>query len=102
MLFDWLSSVGSSEVSCERQFSHSVGIAFQQRRLPPNSSANLSGARLLDLLPCAPMFFSGLVLLSLFWHLLRSVPGLFESLGYLFGILLGSFTLDACFRRDSE
>jgi hypothetical protein len=48
------------------------------------------------------MIFSGLVLLSVFWHLLRSVPGLFESLGYLFGILLGSFTLDARRHHDGE
>jgi hypothetical protein len=34
--------------------------------------------------------------------LLRSVPGLFESLGYLFGILLGSFTLDARRHHDGE
>ena len=48
------------------------------------------------------MVVSGLVFISVFWHLLRSVPGLFESLGYLFGILLGSFTLDACFHDDGE
>jgi hypothetical protein len=47
------------------------------------------------------MVVSGLVLLSLCWHLLRSVPGLFESLGYVFGILLGSFTLD-CLHDDGE
>jgi hypothetical protein len=48
------------------------------------------------------MVFSGLVFLSVFWHLVRSVPGLFESLGYLFGILLGSFTLDACLHDDQD
>jgi hypothetical protein len=48
------------------------------------------------------MFVSGLIFLSLFWHLVRSVPGLFESLGYLFGILLGSFTLDACLDDDGD
>jgi hypothetical protein len=48
------------------------------------------------------MFMSGLLVLGVFWHLVRSVPGLFESLGYLFGILMGCFTLEACFQRDSQ
>jgi hypothetical protein len=50
----------------------------------------------------SPMFISGLIFLSVFWHLVRSVPGLFESLGYLFGILVGSFTINACIERDSN
>jgi hypothetical protein len=48
------------------------------------------------------MVVSALIFLSFFWHLVRSVPGLFESLGYVFGILLGSFTLDACLDDDGE
>jgi hypothetical protein len=46
------------------------------------------------------MIIAALLTLSLFWNFVNTLPGLLESLGYLFGILLASFTLGA--ERDAE
>ena len=54
----------------------------------------------LDLLSSAVMLISILVTLSVFWYVVQTLPGLFESLGYTLGILLASFILDANFERD--
>jgi hypothetical protein len=60
------------------------------------------GDHLLDLLPCAPMLISSLVMLGILWHAVRTLPGFLESVGYVFGILLASFMLDACFPRHVD
>jgi hypothetical protein len=44
------------------------------------------------------MLISELVNLSIFWYVVQILPGLLESVGYLFGILLASFMLDARWR----
>jgi hypothetical protein len=46
------------------------------------------------------MLISSLVTLSLLWHLVQTLPGLLESLGYVAGLLLASFLMDANFQRD--
>ena len=60
------------------------------------------GDHLLDLLLCAPMLISGLVMLGILWHAVRTLPGFLESVGYVFGILLASFMLDAGFQRHED
>jgi hypothetical protein len=60
------------------------------------------GDHLLDLLPCGSMLISSLVMLGIFWHAVRTLPGFLESAGYVFGILLASFMLDACFPRHVD
>jgi hypothetical protein len=46
------------------------------------------------------MVISELVLLGTFWYLLKSVPGLIHSVGYLFGLLLASWAFDTYFEHD--
>lgn len=46
------------------------------------------------------MVISELVLLGTFWYLLISLPGLMQSVGYLFGLLLASWAFDEYFERD--
>ena len=65
-------------------------------------SVLFDGARLFDLLSCEPMIIAALLTLSIFWNFVNTLPGLLESLGYLFGILLASFTLGAYFERNAE
>ena len=38
---------------------------------------------------------ASLFALGVFWHAVQNVPGLLESVGYVYGILLASFSLDA-------
>jgi hypothetical protein len=45
------------------------------------------------------MLISSLVTLSIFWHVVQALPGLLESVGYLFGILLAFFVFDVCLQR---
>ncbi len=47
------------------------------------------------------MLISSLVALGLWWHVLRTLPGFVESLGYLLGILFAAFAWDA-YERDAE
>jgi hypothetical protein len=60
------------------------------------------GDHLLDLLSCTPMLISSLITLGILWHVVQIVPGFLESIGYVFGILVASFMLDACFRYDVD
>jgi hypothetical protein len=48
------------------------------------------------------MLISSLITLGILWHVVQIVPGFLESVGYVFGMLLASFMLDACFRRDVD
>jgi hypothetical protein len=48
------------------------------------------------------MLISGLVMLGILWHAVRTLPGFLESVGYMFGILLASFMLDARFQRHED
>jgi len=36
-----------------------------------------------------------LLTLGIWWHAIRTYPGLLEALGYFYGIFAASFTLDA-------
>jgi hypothetical protein len=67
-----------------------------------NGGRFFSGDHFLDLLSCAPMLLSSLVTLGILWDMVQIVPGFLESIGYVFGILLASFMLDACLRRDVD
>lgn len=60
------------------------------------------GDHFLDLLSCAPMLLSSLITLGILWHVVQIVPGFLESVAYVFGILLASFTLDACLHSDVD
>jgi len=48
------------------------------------------------------MIIAALLTLGLFWNFVNTLPGLLESLGYLFGILLASFTLGVYAEREGE
>jgi len=37
---------------------------------------------------------SSLFILGILWHIIQIVPGLLESIGYVYGMLLASFVLD--------
>jgi len=45
------------------------------------------------------MFISELAMLSVFWLQIQTIPGLFECVGYLFGILSAYFAIEAFFQR---
>ena len=40
---------------------------------------------------------SSLFVIGIFWHVVQTIPGLIESIGYLYGIVLASFTLDSLY-----
>ena len=46
------------------------------------------------------MLISELVLLGTVWYMLKAVPGLMQTLAYLFGFLLASWSFDEYFRRE--
>ena len=49
------------------------------------------------------MILAALLTVSIFsWNFVNTFPGLLESLGYLFGILLASFTVGTYLERDAE
>jgi hypothetical protein len=48
------------------------------------------------------MLISSLITLGILWHVVQIVPGFLESIGYVFGILVASFMIDACFRYDVD
>jgi hypothetical protein len=48
------------------------------------------------------MLISSLVMLGVLWHAVRTLPGFLESVGYVFGILLASFMLDAGVQRNAD
>jgi hypothetical protein len=48
------------------------------------------------------MLISSLIMLGVLWHAVRILPGFLESVGYVFGIFLGSFMLDAGFQRNLD
>jgi hypothetical protein len=62
-------------------------------------SKRLAGERLVSLLFWAPMLISELAVVGVFWFGVQTIPGLFELLGYLFGILLAYYALDVFFQR---
>jgi hypothetical protein len=66
------------------------------------TSRFFSGDHFLDLLSYAPMLISSFITLGILWHVVQIVPGFLESVAYVFGILLASFTLDACLQRDVD
>jgi hypothetical protein len=45
---------------------------------------------------------ASLLMLGIFWHVVQTLPGVLESVGYLYGILLASFTIDLYFQRDLD
>jgi len=45
------------------------------------------------------MLISELAGVSVFWLAVKTIPGLFECVGYLFGISVAYFALDALFQR---
>lgn len=49
-----------------------------------------------DLLGYAVMI-STLFLLGILWHVVQTVPGLLESVGYVYGIVLASFSIEALY-----
>jgi hypothetical protein len=40
---------------------------------------------------------SSLFAVGILWHVVQTIPGLLESVGYVYGILLASFSLDALY-----
>lgn len=54
----------------------------------------LVGRDVTDLLLYVPMIAS-LFTMGIWWHVIQTYPGFLEALGYLYGILMASFCLDA-------
>jgi hypothetical protein len=54
----------------------------------------LVGRDVSDLLLYVPMIAS-LFTMGIWWHVIQTYPGFLEALGYLYGILMASFCLDA-------
>jgi hypothetical protein len=40
---------------------------------------------------------SSILALGILWHVIQTIPGLLESVGYIYGILMASFSLDALY-----
>jgi hypothetical protein len=45
------------------------------------------------------MVIAELIMTGTFWYLLQNIPGLLQSVGYLFGLLLACWTFDEYFPR---
>ena len=43
-----------------------------------------------------------LLTLGIFWHVVQTWPGLLESLAYVYGMMLASFTVDFYIQRGLE
>jgi hypothetical protein len=43
------------------------------------------------------MVIAELIMAGIFWYLLQNIPGLLQSVGYLFGLLLACWTFDEYF-----
>ena len=48
------------------------------------------------------MLISVLVWLGTFWYSVQLVPGVTESLGYVFGLLIAPYIFEACFPREAN
>jgi hypothetical protein len=62
---------------------------------------DFDGAKFVDLLIYVPMI-SDLLTIGILWHAIQSFPGFLETVGYLFGMLAASFTLEAYWQSDME
>lgn len=60
-----------------------------------------SGYNPIDLLIWPPMI-SDLLTIGILWHAIQTFPGFLETVGYLFGMLAASFTLEAYWQNDAE
>jgi hypothetical protein len=45
---------------------------------------------------------SDLLTIGILWHAIQTFPGFLETVGYLFGMLAASFTLEAYWQDDAE
>ena len=43
-----------------------------------------------------------LLTLGIFWHVVQTLPGVLESLAYVYGMMLASFTVDLYVQRDLD
>jgi hypothetical protein len=71
------------------------------RRSPASINYDYDGAKFVDLLIYGPMI-SDLLTIGILWHAIQSFPGFLETVGYLFGMLAASFTLEAYWQSDVE
>ena len=71
------------------------------RRSPALINYDYDGAKFVDLLIYGPMI-SDLLTIGILWHAIQSFPGFLETVGYLFGMLAASFTLEAYWQSDVE
>ena len=46
------------------------------------------------------MFISFLVLIGMFWYSVQLFPGVTETLGYVFGMLIAPYIYQACFADE--
>jgi len=70
-------------------------------RSPALINYDYDGAKFVDLLIYGPMI-SDLLTIGILWHAIQSFPGFLETVGYLFGMLAASFTLEAYWQSDVE
>ena len=68
---------------------------------PLSINCDYDGAKFVDLLIYVPMI-SDLLTIGILWHAIQSFPGFLETVGYLFGMLAASFTLEAYWQSDME
>lgn len=66
---------------------------WQENRSNPGFQ-HFVGSGVNDLLLYVPMIAS-LFTIGILWHVIQTYPGFLEALGYLYGILVASFCLDA-------
>jgi hypothetical protein len=45
---------------------------------------------------------ASLLMIGIFWHVIQTLPGVLETIGYLYGIMLASFTIDFYFQDDLD
>jgi hypothetical protein len=63
----------------------------------PARTNNFFVSYLIDDLLAYAVMISTLFSLGILWHVVQTVPGLLESIGYVYGILLASFSLEALY-----
>ena len=43
-----------------------------------------------------------LLTLGIFWHVIQTLPGLLETVAYMYGMMLASISIELYFERDAD
>ena len=88
-----------SDMTIPHSSNHDTTRSIQVNGAKCTDSKKLAGDRLVSKLFFALMLISELAGVSVFWLAVKTIPGLFECVGYLFGISVAYFAFDALFRH---